>query len=408
MLSEELYRRILLFVICLISLTTVISIVYQVKSGLHYTDFTFRWKECYYLFNGINPLGSVNGEIILPEVGQIDDVSGAMPWTYILGIIINPPFLPYEFAKVYILVFITALAMITSVVVYKKMIKLGLDKNWAIIAALVVFTNASWVSTIAAGNNAFLVVCFLVIMVCIIDDHPYISGVLLAFAMMKPQIAAVFYISLLLKRKWKTIISSLAVIFIAWMIAAFLAKTSPIEMLFGIYQQGVSYDLSVNYGFFNLLKYIGVSNQTVLLLSAFFGCAILVIVSIYIIKTPELCKNEFLYYSVAAVVSTFWFYKFAHDYLINIIFALCWVIYMFSAKKNLSTLILGCGSIILMSYNVSYRFLSRILAVVLSIERDIATQFCTVLDNIILIFSLFLLIYLIKKQHRSSENKIIL
>jgi len=82
------------------------------------------------------------------------------------------------------------------------------------------------------GNYSILLVALLILMIVLLNrGRDVLAGVCWAFAMSKPQCAVLMAIPLLLHRRWKTIVTAVAVCGLAALIPASICGRSPIEMI---------------------------------------------------------------------------------------------------------------------------------------------------------------------------------
>jgi len=264
----------------------------------------------------------LSGRVVIDDIGRIDPDMVTVPWAWIWGSIINPGFLPYEYAKIWGMLFYLFMALITSLVCFHY-IETSFawkaedrKREWCISAFFIVFSQYCWVWSFMCGNHGALACCFIVMAVCIYKEHPYAAGVLMTFAMIKPQVAALFFITFLLCRQYKviitTIICELATILVLWgMISA-----GPLQLLKQTAGVGTNLE-SVFFGLFNMLKYDGVSTSLILVLDILVGVGYLLLHTL--VARKYAAHNEMYIWLGAAIASTFWFYKQSHDYVILII-----------------------------------------------------------------------------------------
>ena len=139
----------------------------------------------------------------------------------------------------------------------------------------------------------------------------------MAFGMIKPQMAALFFITFLFIRQFKVVITSAIIGSITMIITCIVTNSNFYELLVGTSSVGTNLD-GVFFGLFNILKYHGVSSNIILFMDIIAGIIYLTITTL-----PFVNQNKY-YCSLspfigATIASTFWFYKQSHDYVILIL-----------------------------------------------------------------------------------------
>lgn len=285
-----------------------------------FVDFRARWQESAYLFHGINPFEALQGKAFIEEIGVIDPDMVTVPWAWILGNIISPGFLPYEAAKIWGMTMFFVIAGLTSIVAYQYVEKNFFfqsreKKKWALLAVFIVLSQYCWVWSFMCGNHGAIACCFIVLAVCLYKEHPVLAGVCMAFAMIKPQVAALFFITFLILKQFKVIISAAACGLSAMLLIYGITGVGIFELLQQTTNVGTNLE-GVFYGLFNMLKYQGISPNTILIMDIIAGMVYLVYVTSRDRKNEQ---NELEVFMGASIASTFWFYKQSHDYVILII-----------------------------------------------------------------------------------------
>lgn len=327
--------------ICLVLLAfaNLFFLVFRIMRGeCEFVDFRARWQESANLFRGINPFDALSGKVVIDEIGVIDPDMVTVPWAWIWGSVISPGFIKYELAKVWGTIFFLGMAVLTSVVCYRYIEKNFIwekeqkHNRWCLLAFLIVISQYAWVWAFMCGNHGALACCFVVIAVCIYKEHPYLAGIMMTFGMIKPQVAALFFITFLFLKQYRVIITAivceLLTVIILWGVTG-----SHIFELLG-QTAGVGTNLNaVFYGLFNMLKYGNTSTTVILVLDIVVGVGYLIFHTLVARKYAG--ESDMHIFSGAAIASTFWFYKQSHDYVILIIpcMALLKDIYDLKEKK---------------------------------------------------------------------------
>lgn len=291
---------------------------YLVLDGLYLWDARLRWQECAYVLHGLYPFAVMRGEApVLPVVGMLDAATGGtVPWAYLLGNLMNPGFLPYAAVRVWILALDLVLALAAAWALRGYLLRSGhcTDPAVAALAGALVLAPSMWANAVLFGNQSGIVCCCLVLMLCAIDRHPVLAGVLLAFAMCKPQIAFIFLLPVVCRRRWRTAATAAGVVLAAWAAAAALTVTPPMTMLWDMLDQGLGYTSSY-FGLFNFLLGFGAPTSVVLALDIVAGMAVFAAGALAL-RRRGLWGDWLAWFSLAAVVSVLWFYKQNHDYII--------------------------------------------------------------------------------------------
>ncbi len=314
-----------LVLLCLsiLTLANIFFLVFRIMRGeCAFVDFRARWQESAYLFRGVNPFVALSGQIVIDDIGIIDPDMVTVPWAWIWGSIISPGFLKYEYARVWGCFFFLFLAIVTSIVCYRYIettfnwTVIEEKKKWCFMAFFIVFSQYCWVWSFMCGNHGALACCFIVIAVCIYKEHPYLAGIMMTFAMIKPQVAALFFITFLILKQYRLIITAIiaevATMLVLWIVTG--------SNLFQLLEQtaGVGTNLNgVFFGLLNMLKYFDISTSLILVLDIVLGVGYLLV---HTLLTRKYVGDNDLYIFVGTTIaSTFWFYKQSHDYVILII-----------------------------------------------------------------------------------------
>ena len=291
---------------------------YLVLDGLYLWDTRLRWQECAYVLHGLDPFAVMRGETpALPAVGAVDAATGGtVPWAYVLGNLMNPGFLPFAAVRVWILALDLLFALAAAWGLRGYLLRSGHcdDPAVAALAGALVLAPSMWANAVLFGNQSGIVCCCLVLVLCCLDRHPVLAGVLLAFAMCKPQIAFVFFLPLFCRRRWQPIAVAGALVLGAWGAASLATGTAPLTMLWDMLNQGLGYTSSY-FGLFNFLLGFGAPTWLVLGLDIVAGMAVFA-AGAALLRRRGLWQDWLAWFALAAVVSVLWFYKQNHDYII--------------------------------------------------------------------------------------------
>ena len=317
-----------------IGIVRILIVLYEGNATL--SDHAYIWQECRLMFWGYNPYG-LSKQIEMVRGIQLHSSVSSLPWGLALGIITHGAFLPLKAANVWYVCLRLAVDLMAVITTVKR----GRKNAWDIEkCCLVVLCYASsWylVDCLCMGNDAQILCALIIIAINVMDKHPYISGILMTFAMVKPQIALPFFALFLLGKKNKLIITSVLGVLLAWTISAVRTKTSPLVQIKGLFAYADGFDGEgaehIVVGICDPLRKLGVDNMVAMLLSMLVGMVVLVACLLWLCQKKIvsldvhrwLCVNDddkYLLYSITAVVSVIWCYKSASDYMILNIIAL--------------------------------------------------------------------------------------
>lgn len=322
--------------------------------GFHLGDAHWRWQECAYVLHRINPFKVMWEEVQpLESIGKLSAEGGTIPWAYVLGNLINPGFLPYEIARYYIIALNIVLPLLTWGLWANYLLKKDYvqSKRTAFLYAATIFAQTGWATGFQYGNQAGIVCCLIVLAMIALDEHEILGAVLLAIAMCKPQITAVFFIPLLFKKKYKVIAISAGIVVLSWWMASWLTGTPMLNLVLNMLGQGLGYGDKYYYGLFNPLKYLGVSTSVILLLNiVVFGIVSLAIE--FFRKKHGIDIDLFAYYAIFSLISVMWFYKQEHDY---IVLAIAGVYLLCKSKNVIINTVFYIGEMMQMLYLVTWK-----------------------------------------------------
>ena len=279
-------------------------------------DLLGQWKICAYTLNGIDPFAlAISGEAPIESIGTIPASFSTVPWACTLGNIFYPGFLSYETAQIYITLLQLGVCIVSVFIVYNHC-KHYVENNTILLIALTFLSHFCFVYSWSLGNNGAIISLLVIDAICIVNKHPYIAGVLIAFAMVKPQITAIICIVFLLNKKWKPLIVG-AVIDIAGWIATCLITSTPFMKLFSECMTSGTSSGRHYYGVLSPLTFIGIDKTAVLLFNAVLGIAFTVILWYYLKKKG--IKNNIATYVPACIASVMWTYKNGPDYMMVVL-----------------------------------------------------------------------------------------
>ena len=300
-------------------LFSVLSLVYLFffSSGSEYiweVDLPTQWRICAYTLRGIDIYPLRGSDAFIAEIGKIGRGFQASPWGCLLQNIFYGGFLSFEAAKIYYLVAITITLLIASFVLRAKIMPMGFG-GWAFILSLF---SIDFFQAVTSGNAGGMICAFLLIAWLVCDDHPYVAGVLIAFAMVKPQTALIVCIMLLMMRRIKPLIVGAAVDIAAWFTVSVMTKKGMLELVreFLFMPQ----DKVGNPPFAGIFTLLFDDYLTAVAMSMIAGIIFVVVLYVLLPKgMPEIFK---IYPAFMAV--TFWCYAYSNEgYILLLPACLC-------------------------------------------------------------------------------------
>ena len=199
------------------------------------------WQGNAYVLKGINPFDVMNGRADYDsEIGPIVPGTTNVPWTYILSNLWLPGFLPFDTSAIISLVWWVLLWSMATVMLWRKMKQLGVnDPLFLILLVLTMFCQCSIAIGLETLNPAMLAIPTLFI-ACLLDDkkYPYLVGLCLALAMIKPQLGALFFIPFIVKGNYKAVLTGVGVVCLALLMVSMQLGENPITLTIGSFSDG--------------------------------------------------------------------------------------------------------------------------------------------------------------------------
>jgi len=253
-------------------------------------DLKMRWPEVQAILKGQNPYDFQKASL---EAGKKVKGLDYPPWSYFTGFIFLWP-AKWSLVRIYFALWnAVALGMIGF-----WAFRIGRERDRLTACFLCVSTLAlsNFYTTLWLGQYSIIVVAILVgVYLLETKKLPFLSGLVMGFAMLKPTISIPFLFALLIKKKFYSLFISMAYITIAAVIIGIMIKTYPLEMFHRAYMASNDNVMRV----LNPARYLihaGLSAPTALLLSAitFLGAALLLM--LLFVRSPLQ-----VHFSIAAV-----------------------------------------------------------------------------------------------------------
>lgn len=296
--------------------------------GYHFLGFYFgitgsndgflRWQENSYLLLGIYPVDIISGNAApIDYIGVIGTNMATVPWSYLLSNLLYPGFFNWKYARIwYFSLFIILTATCCSLLI-KNLRKQSFLNYQIIFILFLFFAQFGWASALSKQNNAMFTVISLFIVLLLCEYYPdnfknnFLIAILMSIAMLKPQIALLFYIPLFWKKRYFSIIASGSIISISWGIVCIISNTSPVTSLIQQLNIVTKYAQTTLYsyiGIFDFLRSSGIS-YIILLISEMILCLIICFMLGYKIKSSSI----WLQFSIPSAFSLLWCYNQSMD-----------------------------------------------------------------------------------------------
>lgn len=197
--------------------------------GFLWTDFPAQWRICVYTLRGMNIYSFRGTSDYLPEIGRVGAGFHATPWGLVLANLFYCGFLSMEAAKVYFVIINITGIVLASYLLFVK--SLSLSREFSTIAFIISLTSINFFIATHEGNAGGIICVFLVIAWLICEEHPFLSGILISFAMVKPQDALIVCLAMLIMKNFIPVITAALIDTAAWFTASVLLKENMFELL---------------------------------------------------------------------------------------------------------------------------------------------------------------------------------
>lgn len=328
-------NRIITIGMVLLVLLNLADILYHHTIEIGFVDLKLYWEEFRVTLQGYDTGFYYHTGELIPGAAMLPAIP-IFPWGRILGNLLCPAFLPYGVAKWYTVALLLALCLLTGYLGSRYISKQETSKRFLLFALPMIYLMPFYWRDMITFFNIGGVICFLLIlMVFVVEEHPYVAALLLAIAMMKPQNAMPFVIILLLEKKWRTVFAAAGIDIIAWIVSAIWTGVNPINQV--LYISGRSTEAEPYYFWFGLLdplRNIGLSSNLAMVCSMVLGVAILLLLYLAVKKNPAWKNNVIAIYSGAAVISTVWMYKSKSDFVIVVLASMLVLQYYLQASES--------------------------------------------------------------------------
>ncbi|MDB9372521.1 glycosyltransferase 87 family protein [Nodularia sphaerocarpa] len=339
-------------IFCISFFLTILCLAYFTR-GFYYLivdpigagDLSARWQEQQYIYRGLYPYDITQGSpFIDPKIGAITS-GGYPPWAFFSGFIFFPP-ISFELTRWYHALLNVISLVILAVFSYEIGKPYGHLKAWfTVVACLSVSSHAT---TLGLGQYGIIINALLIGVFWLLQKkHNFFAGLLLGLALLKPNISALYFFILVIRKRVDSALACGLYIVISSSIIGVITQVSPIYMMEKMIKVS-KYYVNTGYSGINILTNVGINPLVATLLLALVGTAI-VISLFYLFKGHSLL---FLF-AIASVIGRLWTYHLVYDNVM-LVFLLLAVIYLtFNQPNRLNVVIL---SLVLLSLSLPAKF----------------------------------------------------
>lgn len=336
-ISEKQFKLLTIF----FSIPLALFMIYGYLKAFQTTaDGFLRWQECACILHGIYPMDIVLGRIpAIEEFGVFDSSITNTPWSYLLTNILYPGFLPWSAARIWSICLFTACAALCALFLYKKLFQSSQNKLLTIFLCIQFFVHFGWGSSLNKLNNGMFCVLAITAVLILMEYYPHTTKneILIAFlmviAMLKPQVALLFYIPLLIQKYYKSIFLSGGILLASWLGLSAIVNISPLTILLEQFQAGVDSKYTAVYvycGILDFLTMFGIKASLIMLIEA----AIFIPV-VFILCYRFRHTSTWVIFSIPALFMLFWCYHHNTEVQIVGILMVC-IAYLLFTEPTLS------------------------------------------------------------------------
>ena len=166
--QKRFYRSIVVISVSMLFIYNLALTVFKLQTNdIVFMDFHARWQESAYLCKGLNPY-KVNDLNSIDSIGIINPQMITVPWAWLIGMLINPGFLPYGIAKIIGVIIYIGTYLITSAVLANYWLNNIVNNRkkdllWVIFPGFLLGAQIYWWWSIICGNQGAIIACIIII-----------------------------------------------------------------------------------------------------------------------------------------------------------------------------------------------------------------------------------------------------
>lgn len=287
-------------------------------------DFYGQWALCAYTLHGIDPYPQIGvSPPLLPEVGTIPKDWGTSPWGLILGNLFYFGFLKLDQAQAFFYIVTGMSVLAVALWLFRKYWEVDRMVCGVWFAAL---SSVYILPPVWCANAGSVVCCLLLMAVFLCSARPYLAGVLLGCAMVKPQVALIFCFSFLFYRQWKVVATAALLDLAAYAAASFMADASMLDLM----NQFLHAKIGGDYAWAGLFTILFSSDLAMAMLFSMTSALVFVFVlQRRFLESGGMNINSYLAFCPAAIGSSFCGYSFYNEFYVLLIPAVaCFLVMM--------------------------------------------------------------------------------
>lgn len=285
------------------------ALLIELQNGgaLKYGDFQ-QQILCQYAAHGINPYAPTS---VLDGIGPVPEGFSTSPWGLTIGNIFYPAFIPIKYGCIYILLLSIIVVFITSFVLIWYFGDFLPEAYVSI--PVCVFMSTSILIAILNMNAAGIIACFIILAILLEDKHSVCAGFLIGFSLVKPQMCALIFLTLLLERKLKPIVIACAMCVLGFINTCIMLQEDPVTLMLQFINSDVgltSDGTTPYYGIMSFLSIFNMDDAIIKIISAIVG-VILMILAYGNLKKAQVENVKIkrtLIYAPAIICSQIWAY----------------------------------------------------------------------------------------------------
>lgn len=294
-------------------------------------DLLERWQEQQYIYLGIYPY-RMNPADINAELGKIRS-GGYPPWAFLTGFFMFPPI--YSTLTRFYHVFLNLISLgILSRFAYQLGLPFGrMAAYFFVFTSLAISSNCT---TLNNGQYGLIVNALLIIVYWLLQANKnYLAGVFMGIALVKPNISAPYLLSLVIKRKFKTVILAFVYIISATFAIAHTTRLN-FEKVIGSFLNQIKYVADDGVSSINIIMKFGISTEITLVLLTTIGLVLGIVIFQKLQHTSLLTL-----FACAAVIGRVFTYHRPYDDLMLVFLLLALLTLAFSYPSRLNIIIVS-------------------------------------------------------------------
>ncbi len=319
-------------IFCLSLILTLLCLAYFTRGYYHLIirkigagDLYVRWQEQQYIYRGLYPYDITKGSSFIdPKIGAITS-GGYPPWAFFSGFIFFPP-ISFELTRWYHALLNTISLVILAIFAYQIGKPYGKLKTWfTVVACLSISSNST---TLGLGQYGIIVNALLIGMFWLLKRNYNLSaGLFLGLALVKPNISALYFFIIIIRKKFNAVLACCLYIFIASSIIGMITQVSPIYMIEKMITVS-KYYVNTGYSGINVITNFGINPLVATIFLAVLATAVIIRI-FYLFKDNSLL----FFFALAAVIGRLCTYHLAYDNVM-LVFLLLAVINLTLNKPN--------------------------------------------------------------------------